>query len=126
MHPYQTMSWLTEILHHPGTTNIWLIYQHGNQSLSSVPVYTIIILSTRNMTIGCIIQCLFCFPLSKVVLLRRGVSYACGHVLHNLGFLTKFTKSFGTLKICKNLNSSPYFQVWIPELSLCHTNHFQD
>ena len=32
--PYQTMFWLFVLLHHPGTTSMWQIYQHEVQRLS--------------------------------------------------------------------------------------------
>ena len=38
-----------------------------------------IIISTRNITMGSIIPCLFCFPPFKVVPLGRDISYACLH-----------------------------------------------
>ena len=34
IYPQQTMFWLLVLLHHPGTTSMWLIYQHEVQRLS--------------------------------------------------------------------------------------------
>ena len=38
INPHQTMFWSTVVLHHPGTTTMWLIYQHVVHSLSLVHV----------------------------------------------------------------------------------------
>ena len=67
----QTMFWLPVILHYPGTTNMWLIYEHGIQILSLIHVVyhnTVSLLSLQGaLHFDTSYNCFFCFPLFKVV-----------------------------------------------------------
>ena len=104
MYPQQTMFQLTVILHHPGTTNMWLIYEQRGQKLSLNHVvyyntyhyclyneyyillhHTMLVMPSTFQSVTPVKGCKLCI-------------WACSPQ-HSLDCLTELTKSSGTLKV---------------------------